>query len=92
MEPIRSLPAGVLQATSGGPGKEAQSPSSGRRPAPRRSGSASSSLARNSACPPPRSTQLFSDPGKREPLLGKTVFSGAATKKEGEKESVPLKN
>ena len=36
-------------------------------------------------------SQLFSDPGKKmEPFLGKTMFSGAATKQKREQESVPL--
>ena len=31
-------------------------------------------------------SQLFSDPAKKgEPLLGKTIFSGAATKTKGKK-------
>ena len=32
-----------------------------------------------------RGTQLFSDPGKKGTLLGKTIFSGAATKRKGKK-------
>ena len=28
---------------------------------------------------------MFSDPGKREPFLGKTIFGGAATQKNGKK-------